>query len=318
MTGAGQPVVVAGVDCGTNSVRLLVARYQDGSFTELHRELRIVRLGEAVAETGRLGEAALERTDTALADYAETIRRLGAVRVRFVATSAARDAANRDRLVDLVRYRLGIQAEIVSGAEEAALSLRGALAVACAQPAGTTVLVVDIGGGSTELVVGRVGDRPPRAAVSLDIGCVRLTEVHLHDDPPTTDEVAALRRAVLNQLDTVEAEIRAAAAGLVVGVAGTVTTIAALARNLAEYDRSIVHGTELSAADIERTTARLVRAGHAERAAMRVIHPGRIDVITAGALILSCLVVWGGVGAVVASETDILDAITASTLDQSW
>jgi exopolyphosphatase/guanosine-5'-triphosphate,3'-diphosphate pyrophosphatase len=315
MTAAGRPTIVAGVDCGTNSLRLLVAEFRDGEFTELHRELRIVRLGEAVAETGRLNEAALQRTDAALADYAATIRRLGAERVRFVATSAARDAANRDRLVDVVRRRLGIVAEIVSGAEEAALSLRGALAVARNQPVGTSVLVVDIGGGSTELVVGAVGTDVPRVAVSLDIGCVRLTELYLHDDPPTADHAQALRRAVHKQLDTVEPAIRAAAAGLVVGVAGTVTTIAALARRLVVYDRSIVHGTELTTSDIARTTERLVRASHAERVAMTVIHPGRVDVITAGALILSCVVEWGHVRRVVVSESDILDAIAASTVD---
>jgi exopolyphosphatase/guanosine-5'-triphosphate,3'-diphosphate pyrophosphatase len=315
MTGAGRPVIVAGVDCGTNSLRLLVAEFRDGEFTELHRELRIVRLGEAVAETGRLSEAALQRTEAALADYSDTIRRFGAERVRFVATSAARDAANRERLVNVVRRRLGIVAEIVSGPEEAALSLRGALAVARAQLFGTTVLVVDIGGGSTELVVGAVGEDAPRAAVSLDIGCVRLTELYLHDDPPTAAQAEALRRAVHEQLDTVEPGIRAAAAGLVIGVAGTVTTIAALARGLGEYDRSIVHGAELSTSDIARTTARLVAASHAERAAMTVIHPGRVDVITAGALILSCVVAWGGVRQVVVSESDILDAIAASTLD---
>jgi exopolyphosphatase/guanosine-5'-triphosphate,3'-diphosphate pyrophosphatase len=315
MTGAGRPVIVAGVDCGTNSLRLLVAEYRDGGFIELHRELRIVRLGEAVAETGRLSAAALQRTDAALADYAATIRRLGAERVRFVATSAARDAANRDQLVDVVRRRLGVAAEIVSGSEEAALSLRGALAVARGQPLGTSVLVVDIGGGSTELVVGAVGGDVPRAAVSLDIGCVRLTELYLPDDPPTADQAEALHRGVREQLDTVEPRIRGAAEGLVVGVAGTVTTIAALARGLIEYDRSIVHGTKLSPSDIVRTTERLVRASHAERVAMTVIHPGRVDVITAGALILSCIVDWGQVHRVVVSESDILDAIAASTLD---
>lgn len=315
MTGAGRPLIVAGVDCGTNSLRLLVAEFRDGEFTELHRELRIVRLGEAVAETGRLSEAALQRTDAALADYADTIRRFGAERVRFVATSAARDAANTERLVDVVRRRLGIVAEIVSGVQEAALSLRGALAVTRAQSVGTIVLVVDIGGGSTELVVGAVGEDAPRATVSLDIGCVRLTELYLHDDPPTVAQAEALRRAVDDQLDAVEPGIRAEAAGLVVGVAGTVTTIAALAYGLNEYDRGIVHGAELSTSDIARTTARLVRAGHAERAAMTVIHPGRVDVITAGALILSCVVAWGGVRRVVVSESDILDAIAASTLD---
>jgi exopolyphosphatase / guanosine-5'-triphosphate,3'-diphosphate pyrophosphatase len=315
MISGGRPEIVAGVDCGTNSLRLLVAEARDGEFTELHRELNIVRLGEAVAETGRFSEAALQRTDATLADYATTIRRFGAERVRFVATSAARDAANRDRLVDVVRRRLGIEAEIVSGAEEAALSLRGALAMARGRPLGTAVLVVDIGGGSTELVVGAVGQGVPGAAVSLDIGCVRLTELYLHDDPPTADQADALRRAVYGQLDTVEPGIRAAAAGLVVGVAGTVTTIGALARGLAEYDRSIVHGTELTTSDIARTTERLVRAGHAERAAMTVIHPGRVDVITAGALILSCVVDWGQVRRVVVSESDLLDAIAASTLD---
>jgi exopolyphosphatase / guanosine-5'-triphosphate,3'-diphosphate pyrophosphatase len=308
-------MIVAGVDCGTNSLRLLVAKFKDGEFTELHRELRIVRLGEAVAETGRLGEAALRRADAALADYAATIRRFGAERVRFVATSAARDAANRDRLVDVVRRRLGVVAEIVSGAEEAALSLRGALTVARGQPPGTSVLVVDIGGGSTELVVGVVGEDVPRAAVSLDIGCVRLTELYLHDDPPTADQAETLRRAVREQLDTVEPGIRAAAAGVVVGVAGTVTTIAALARGLVEYDRSIVHGTQLSTSDLARITELLVGASHAERVAMTVIHPGRVDVITAGALILSCVVDWGQVRRVVVSESDILDAIAASTLD---
>jgi exopolyphosphatase / guanosine-5'-triphosphate,3'-diphosphate pyrophosphatase len=299
-------VRVAAVDCGTNSVRLLVADMRGGVLTDVLRRMEITRLGQGVDATGRLDPAALERTAGVLAGYAERIAALGAERVRLVATSATRDAANRGDFAALVRERLGIEPEVISGTEEAELSFVGALA---GLPVDPPYLVCDIGGGSTELVLGADS---VRAAYSMDIGCVRLTERHLRGDPPTGAQIAAAEadiRAALRQARTV---VPVPADATFVGLAGSVTTVAALAMGLPEYDAARIHHSRLSAAQVADTTGWLLAATRAERAAQPVMHPGRVDVIGAGALILRTLVAELDRSEVVVSEHDILDGIAMS------
>jgi exopolyphosphatase / guanosine-5'-triphosphate,3'-diphosphate pyrophosphatase len=298
---------VAAVDCGTNSLRLLVADLADGRKADVHREMRVVRLGEGVDRTGELSAGALERTRTALADYAATCRDLGVERTRMVATSATRDARNRDVFAALVEETLGTAPEVVTGDTEAALSFDGATREL--DPALGPFLVADIGGGSTELVLGTDG---VEAALSVDVGCVRLTERHLHDDPPTAAQVAAAEA----DLDAAVARWRAAVpverARTFLGLAGSVTTVAALALDLTAYDPERLHLSRLSADQVRQVTARLLAATRAQRAAMPVMHPGRVDVIGAGALVLRALVDGFGIAEVLVSEADILDGIAWS------
>ncbi len=301
-------VRVAGIDCGTNSVRLLIAeRAADESFTELTRQMRIVRLGAGVDRTGRLDPAAIERTRLALAEYAELISSFEVTAVRMVATSATRDATNRGDFVAMVVGVLGIEPEVISGTEEAALSFAGASNGAGVLP--NPLLVVDIGGGSTELVLGTPGS-PELDAVSLDIGCVRITERYLHNDPPTAEQVAAARAAIAAAIEGAPVPIATAAS--FVGVAGTVTTMAAIIGGLSVYDPTAIHGSVLPAEAVHELTEQMLTMTHDQRAAWPVMHPGRVDVIVAGALILSELIRISGVSAVIASEHDILDAVTAT------
>ena len=303
---------VAGIDCGTNSIRLLVADAVDGRLVDVVREMRIVRLGEGVDRTGSLAPQALERTRLALADYAATIAAHGTERVRMVATSATRDAANRDMFLAMVRTVLGVEPDVISGAEEAALSFIGA---ADGLPGVTgPVLVADIGGGSTELVLGDASEPRRLRSHSMDVGCVRMTERRLGDDPPTPAQVAAtvddLRAAIA--LAAVDVPITDPAT--FVGVAGTVTTLAAIALGLPRYDAEAIHGSVLSAEQVHDVTARLLAMTHDERAALPVMHPGRVDVICGGALVLRTLVEAAGATNVIASEHDILDGIALSLL----
>ena len=303
---------VAGIDCGTNSIRLLVADAVDGRLVDVVREMRIVRLGEGVDRTGSLAPQALERTRLALADYAATIAAHGTERVRMVATSATRDAANRDMFLAMVRTVLGVEPDVISGAEEAALSFIGA---ADGLPGVTgPVLVADIGGGSTELVLGDASEPRRLRSHSMDVGCVRMTERRLGDDPPTPAQVAAtvddLRAAIA--LAAVDVPITDPAT--FVGVAGTVTTLAAIALGLPRYDAEAIHGSVLSAEQVHDVTARLLAMTHDERAALPVMHPGRVDVICGGALVLRTLVEVAGATNVIASEHDILDGIALSLL----
>lgn len=298
---------VAGIDCGTNSIRLLIADIEDGRLTDIVRQMRVVRLGQDVDRTGRLAPEAIERTRAALVDYAVLAREHGAERVRMVATSATRDAANRADFVAMVQSVLGAEPEVISGREEAELSFAGATSVLA--DTGGPLLVADIGGGSTELVRG--GDGQLRSH-SMDVGCVRMTERHLHSDPPTAEQVSAV-------VDDVRAAIAAARADVpldpdvtFVGVAGTVTTITAIALGLDRYDADAIHGSTISADQVRAVTDRLLHMTHDERAALPVMHPGRVDVIGAGALVLRTLVDEIGVAAVIASEHDILDGIALS------
>jgi exopolyphosphatase / guanosine-5'-triphosphate,3'-diphosphate pyrophosphatase len=308
-------VRVAAIDCGTNSIRLLVTDLDPGSGTaaELDRRMEIVRLGQGVDATGRLASEALERTFAACDKYAVAIKELGAERIRFVATSATRDASNRDEFFAGVRARFGVDPEVITGDEEAGLSFTGATQAVAADGKGhpTPYLVVDIGGGSTEFVLG-VG--AVEAARSVDIGCVRLTERHLRDDPPTAEQIAAATLDIDAAIDLAAKSVPLDKAKTLVGVAGSVTTIAALALGLPEYDRDRVHLSRLSAQEVRVVADRLLRSSHDERAAERVIHPGRVDVIGAGALILSRITTRLGLPEVVVSEHDILDGIALSLL----
>jgi exopolyphosphatase/guanosine-5'-triphosphate,3'-diphosphate pyrophosphatase len=297
------PTRLAAVDVGTNSTRLLVADVAGGAIVVTHaREMVITRLGKGVDRAGRFDPQALARTLEVLAGYAETCRRLGVTRRRVVATSATRDAADRRAFLDGVRDLLGVDAEVLTGEAEAALTYRGATADL---PGEEPTLVVDIGGGSTELILG--DGAAPRAMVSLDIGCVRLFERHLRGDPPAAAEVAALRADVAAHLDGAAAALDPAAADRVVGVAGTVTTVAAIALGLDAYDPRRIHRSTLAAADVAATAGKLAAMNVAERAAMPVMARGREDVIAAGALLLDELVQRFQIREVIASEADILD-----------
>ncbi|MFL9681146.1 MULTISPECIES: Ppx/GppA phosphatase family protein [Streptomyces] len=299
---------VAGIDCGTNSIRLLVADVhpETGELVELDRRMTIVRLGQGVDRTGRLAPEALERTFAACREYAAVIEELGAERVRFVATSASRDAENRQDFVDGVVAILGVEPEVITGDQEAAFSFAGATG----ELSGTeTYLVVDIGGGSTEFVT---GNRQVEAARSVDIGCVRLTERHVRHDPPTAEEAEAIRADVRAALDLAAETVPITGADTLVGLAGSVTTVAAIALGLPEYDSAKVHHSRVSRAQVDEVVARLLASTHDERAAIPVVHPGRVDVIVAGALVLQEIVERVGAAEVVVSEHDILDGIALS------
>jgi exopolyphosphatase/guanosine-5'-triphosphate,3'-diphosphate pyrophosphatase len=293
---------IAAIDCGTNSIKLLIGEYP----RVLVRESRMVRLGQSVDATGVLGEAALARAFAAIDEYAALIRQYGVTAVRFCATSATRDARNSDVFTSGVRQRLGVTPEVLSGDEEAALVFEGAvshLREAVVDP----VLVVDIGGGSTELVL---GSTRPDAAVSIDIGSVRLHERHLHDDPPTPDQVAACLADIDRHLDGCPVPL--AEARSVIGTSGTIKTLAAGMLDLPGYDRDAVDGVELGVAETVEYVDRLVGMTVAERRAIPSMHPGRADVIDAGALIWARVLQRSGVAAYRVSEADILYGIAAS------
>jgi exopolyphosphatase/guanosine-5'-triphosphate,3'-diphosphate pyrophosphatase len=306
---------VAAVDCGTNSIRLLVADVpEQGAHTDLVRRMEVVRLGQGVDATGRLAPEAIERTRTALAEYAETARALGTTAVRMVATSATRDAANRADFENMVVATLGQKPDVVAGTEEANLSFVGATASleTAAAAHGSTpprppFLVVDIGGGSTEFVLGDADG--VRAARSVDIGCVRLTERHLHGDPPTAEQIHRAEADIRAALAQVRVEVPVAGAASLVGVAGSVTTVAAIALGLPAYDPEAIHGSRIPVGTVRDVTGDLLAATRERRAAMPVMHPGRVDVIGAGALILRVLMDEFGLTEVVVSEHDILDGI---------
>ncbi len=343
---------VAAIDCGTNSIRLLVADVGDGprgaTLVDVHREMRVVRLGEGVDRTGRLQPGALDRTWSALVDYTAILRSSGADRVRMVATSATRDAINRQDFVDMVQSTLGQPPEVITGREEAELSFRGA--VGDLNPANGPFLVVDIGGGSTELVVGTVstgtgstgtgstgmgatgmgatgtgatgmtdtagGTVQLAGAVSIDLGCVRITERVLHRDPPTPDDVATARGLARRQLQEALAQLPIERVRSMVAVSGTATTIAAAALGLTSYDPSRIHLSTVSNEQVAGATGFFLGATTAHRAALGYMHPGRVDVIGGGALILDTLIRLVDrrvpLSEITVSEHDILDGIALS------
>ena len=308
----GTAARVAAIDCGTNSLRLLVADVNPaaGTLTDVDRRMEIVRLGQGVDATGRLAPAALARTLQALRSYAAIVAAAGASAVRMVATSATRDAANAADFVAGVRGVLGVGPEVLSGDEEARLSFTGATTELAGGEAAPPYLVADIGGGSTEFVLGDA--RAVTAAVSVDIGCVRMTERHLHGDPPTQAEVAAARADIGAALDMVAAKIAVGDARTLVGLAGSVTTVAALALGLDVYDAGRIHHARIGAGQVHEQTARLLAQPQAERARLGVMHPGRVDVIGGGALVLEEIMTRFGFAEVLASEHDILDGIAWS------
>lgn len=301
---------VAAIDCGTNAIRLLVADVRpDGTLDERVRLMRIVRLGEGVDRTGEFAPLALERTFAALDEYADVMREHGVVRARFVATSATRDVSNRDAFVDGVHARIGIEPEVITGTEEAALSFTGAVRGLPSAAVALPALVVDIGGGSTEFVLGSSG---PEVSVSVDIGCVRMTERHLHGDPPTTDQITAAQVDIDAAVALAGRSVPFERAASFVGLAGTVTTVAAMAMDLPTYDPTVLHGSVISIEDVSRVAAVLLQMTRAERAALPYMHPGRVDIIGGGAMVLESAMRAAGAAEVTVSETDILDGIVYS------
>jgi exopolyphosphatase/guanosine-5'-triphosphate,3'-diphosphate pyrophosphatase len=319
---------VAAIDCGTNSIRLLVADQPDPAagpaapLVDLTRRLELVRLGQGVDRTGRLAPEAIERTRVALAGYAAEIAVLGAERVRMCATSASRDASNADEFRAMVLATLGVAPEVVTGDEEARLSFTGAVRGLPGDVL-SPLLVVDIGGGSTEFVVGgravphTGGEGVPvsvEAAVSVDIGCVRMTERHLHDDPPTLAQIVAAEADIAAAVDRALAAVPGRTAATLVGLAGSVTTVTAIALGLTGYEPARIHHARVSYDEVAKVTADLLAMSSAQRLANPVMHPGRADVIGAGALVLRVIMERAGMTSVVASEHDILDGIAYSLL----
>jgi len=300
---------VAAVDVGTNSVRLLVAESAaDGGLMQLERLMTITRLGQGVDAAGRLHDDALRRTLDCIAAYAARWRELGVTRVRLAATSAVRDAANRDAFFDGVRAIAGVDAEVLSGEEEARTAFTGAVSSVKGEP---PFLVLDIGGGSTEFILGT--DRP-QAETSRQMGCVRLTERCVRHDPPTDDDLAAVDAAVAAELDAVAALFDPSAARTLVGVAGTATTIGALHLGLAAYEPERIHGTRVPLAAVRSITARLAALTSPQRAALGPMAAGREDVIVAGAHILLRVMERFDFAEVLVSEADILDGLARSLL----
>jgi len=323
---------VAAVDCGTNSLRLLVADVDldRAELTDLTRRMEIVRLGEGVDKTGRLAPAALARTIGVLREYADIIAGFAAQSVRMVATSATRDAGNAAEFVRRVSDVLGVAPEVLSGAGEAMLSFTGATAELAADHGGP-FLIADIGGGSTEFVLGpggpggTGGGQPPvtwgglggivppgYSAISVNIGCVRMTERHLRGDPPTPREIAAATADIDAALDAVADAVPVSEAKTLVGLAGSVTTVAAIAMGLSGYDAARIHHARVSAADVHAVTLALLAQTRTVRAGIGVMHPGRVDVIGGGALVLDRIMDRFGFTEVLVSEHDILDGIAWS------
>lgn len=307
---------IAAIDCGTNSIRLLIAEPTGRDLRELHREMRIVRLGQGVDATGAFAPDALDRTRAALLDYAALLRRYDVGRVRMVATSAARDVANRDAFFAMTAEVLGAVvpgavAEVITGAEEAEASFRGA--VDELDVADAPFVVVDLGGGSTELVLGQTG---VTASFSAAIGCVRLTERCLGSDPPAAGEVANAREVVRRQLDEALCAVPVQRARSWVGVAGTMTTLSALAQRLEVYDPAAIHLSQVGSDELLAICAELIGMTRKQRAALGPMHEGRADVIAGGAIVVAELATVlrerAGIEALTVSEHDILDGIALS------
>jgi exopolyphosphatase/guanosine-5'-triphosphate,3'-diphosphate pyrophosphatase len=303
---------VAAIDCGTNSIRLLIADIEGNNFRETLRTMEIVRLGQGVDETGQFHPDAIKRTLAAVDVFAIEIAKRGVQKIRFCATSATRDATNRHLFVDGVRERLGIEPEVISGEEEAALSFTGA--IQDFQPSDGPFLVVDIGGGSTEFVFGTA---EVEAAKSVNIGCVRMTERHFATDPATQAQIELARADIDEAIAKAASVVTITKAKTLIAVAGTATTVAAAALNLSEYDRHAIHLSRISAAQVHAASQMFLTKSREERLAIGYMHPGRVDVIPAGALVLSQIMKATGASEFVASESDILDGIARSLTGKS-
>ncbi len=299
---------VAAIDCGTNSIRLLIADVDQatGMLSDLVRTMRVVRLGEGIDRTGEFSQGALERTFAACEEYAALLAAHGNPPLRFVATSATRDAGNRADFMAGVMARLGVEPDVIPGAEEAELSFVGAVRGLPQGLLAEPVLVVDIGGGSTEFVLG--GELPSHS-ISVNVGCVRMTERHLRSDPPSAGEVDLVEADLADALAAVASAVPVGDARTLVGVAGSVTTVAAMALDLREYDPAVLHGAVVTRDQVERVTEQLLAMTRAQRAALPFMHEGRVDVIAGGAMVLRALMRAFGQEQVIASETDILDGI---------
>ena len=298
---------VAAIDCGTNSIRLLIADIDGNSLREVVRDMEIVRLGQGVDQTGQFHPDAIARTLSAVDKFAAEIAKRGVEKIRFCATSATRDATNRHLFVDGVRERLGIEPEVISGDEEAALSFAGA--IQDLDPSNGPFLVIDIGGGSTEFVF---GTRSVEAARSVNIGCVRMSERHFANDPATAAQVELARTDIQAAIAQAAAEVPITQAKTLVAVAGTATTVAAAALDLSEYDRYAIHLARISATQVHEASAMFLTSNREQRLALGYMHPGRVDVIAAGALVLSEIMKATGATEFVASESDILDGMARS------
>ncbi|XBH21889.1 Ppx/GppA phosphatase family protein [Jonesiaceae bacterium BS-20] len=307
---------VAAIDCGTNSIRLLIADVdqESGTLTDHLRLMEVVRLGQGVDKTGRFNQESLDRTLEATARYAQLCEDYGVEKVRFVATSATRDAENRQEFVDGVKAAIGIEPEVVSGDEEALLSFQGAISALGPEHRGP-FLVVDLGGGSTELVLGTTS---PVAAYSMNVGCVRMTERHMQEDPPTKEEIAAAAKDVNAAIDEASKVVPIGRTATLVGLAGSITTATAHTLKLKEYDRDKINGAVMQISAVQKALKDLIERTRAERAALPFMHPGRVDVMGAGALVWSTVMArvqaavaqqGGKLTTTVTSEHDILDGI---------
>ena len=298
---------VAAIDCGTNSIRLLIADIDGNNFREVVRDMEIVRLGQGVDETGQFHPDAIARTLAAVDKFAAEIAKRGVEKIRFCATSATRDATNRHLFVDGVRERLGIELEVITGEEEAALSFAGA--IKDLDPSNGPFLVVDIGGGSTEFVF---GTSTVEAARSVNIGCVRMTERHFASDPASSEQIESARNDIQAAIAQAAAVVPITKAKTLVAVAGTATTVAAAALVLPEYDRYAIHLSRISAQQTHDAATMFAISTREQRLSLGYMHPGRVDVIAAGSLVLSEVIKATGATEFVASESDILDGMAFS------
>jgi len=298
---------VAAIDCGTNSIRLLIADVQGENFREVFRDMEIVRLGQGVDQTGQFHPDAITRTLTAVDKFAAEIARRGVEKIRFCATSATRDATNRELFINGVKERLGVAPEVISGEEEAALSFAGATKDLPDSLA--PFLVIDIGGGSTEFVI---GTRAVEKAKSVNIGCVRMSERHFKNDPASHEEIEAARKDIQTAIAEAASVVAIKSAKSLIAVAGTATTVAAAALELPEYDRYAIHLSRISADNVHKVSEMFLKMSRAERSALGYMHPGRVDVIGAGSLVLSEIVKAVGASEFIACESDILDGIAFS------
>lgn len=298
---------VAAIDCGTNSIRLLIADIADGTFREVYRNMQIVRLGQGVDQNKAFHPDAIDRTLKAVADFSTEIARRGVSKIRFCATSATRDAANRDLFIDGVNSLLGIKPEVISGEEEAALSFFGATKEL--HQSGAPYLVIDIGGGSTEFVF---GTEKVDFAKSQNIGCVRMSERHFSSLPPSANEIANAQRDIDEAISEAAKLVPVTEAQTLIAVAGTATTVAAAALGLNEYDRYSIHLSRVTAEKTHEVAQRFLHMNRQEIAALPYMHEGRVDVIAAGSLVLSRIMELSGAKEFVASESDILDGMAWS------
>jgi exopolyphosphatase/guanosine-5'-triphosphate,3'-diphosphate pyrophosphatase len=294
----------AAIDCGTNAIRLLIAAVDRNTVTDHLREMRTVRLGEGVDATGEFRDTALERTFAACREYAELLMQYEIKELRFIATSASRDVSNRDAFTAGMKEILGVEPEVIGGDQEAELSYRGALS---GLDVSGSVLVSDIGGGSTEFVT----TLPDHSLVSesVNIGCVRMTERHLYSDPPTRQEIEAATGDIRNHIELIGRTFPIKAETTFIGLAGSVTTVAAMALGLHEYDADLIHGSALSMEEVDAVTDELLNMTRVQRAKLGFMHPGRVDVIGGGALVLRESMRMLGFTRVLVSEKDLLDGV---------